>query len=411
MKNILYLFLVSTLSFMAVDYNTEIQPIFNDNCGNCHLGSSSGGLNLSDYNNLMSSDVVIPGNHQNSELYDRITRLDSEQGDMPPTGSLSQEQIDLIAQWIDEGALEFPANECEDGYTYYEDIPQNTCIVFDGSNCFLSQDIQALQDIVELNNLEFENNNPLSLGFQNWINGRLTRLLVGNNSSGGNITLNVLPESIGNLEQLVQLYIDDNELESLPESIGNLSNLIYLIANFNSLTALPESIGNLSSLLWLDLGYNQISYIPETISQLQNLNYLWIFDNQLSTLPESICELDLDWDGYDVNFAPYFGTGGNLLCDSEDIPDCVENSANFEISLDQFYYSFTVVHEQDCSDLLLGDINLDGDLNVLDVVTLVNYIIGSLELDEEAIEVGDINQDDDINVLDIVTLVNIILNN
>ena len=44
------------------------------------------------------------------------------------------------------------------------------------------------------------------------------------------------------------------------------------------------------------------------------------------------------------------------------------------------------------------------------MVTLVNYIIGSLELDEEAIEVGDINQDDDINVLDIVTLVNIILN-
>ena len=180
----------------------------------------------------MSSDVVIPGDHQNSELYDRITRLDSEQGDMPPTGSLSQEQIDLIAQWIDEGALEFPANECEDGYTYYEDIPQNTCIVFDGSNCFLSQDIQALQDIVELNNLEFENNNPLSLGFQNWINGRLTRLLVGNNSSGGNITLNVLPESIGNLEQLVQLYIDDNELESLPESIGDLSKSLILFLFF-----------------------------------------------------------------------------------------------------------------------------------------------------------------------------------
>ena len=142
MKNILYLFLVSTLSFMAVDYNTEIQPIFNDNCGNCHLGSSSGGLNLSDYNNLMSSDVVIPGDHQNSELYDRITRLDSEQGDMPPTGSLSQEQIDLIAQWIDEGALEFPANECEDEVDSYirdDDIIEKVMIsghtdeIFNGS--------------------------------------------------------------------------------------------------------------------------------------------------------------------------------------------------------------------------------------------------------------------------------------
>ena len=28
----------------AVDYNSQIQPIFNNNCGNCHLGNSSSGL-------------------------------------------------------------------------------------------------------------------------------------------------------------------------------------------------------------------------------------------------------------------------------------------------------------------------------------------------------------------------------
>ena len=90
---------------IAVDYETEIQPIFDNNCGNCHLGNSSGDLNLSNYDNLMSSDVVVPGNHQSSMLYDRITRPESAQGDMPPSGSLSQNEIDLIAQWIDEGAL------------------------------------------------------------------------------------------------------------------------------------------------------------------------------------------------------------------------------------------------------------------------------------------------------------------
>ena len=408
MSRIYSILLISFIS-ASIDYNTEIQPIFNENCGNCHLGNSSGGLNLSNYANLISGDIVVPGNHEDSELYDRITRSESEQGDMPPSGSLSQFEIDLIAQWIDEGALEFLDNPCDEGYTYLEDFPENTCIPLDGSFCFYDSDIQALQDIIDTNELDLTN--PLYLGFQNWSGGRITRLLAGNNSNGGFITLNELPESIGNLDSLFQLYLDDNELTTLPESIGNLSNLFYLILNFNSLTALPESIGDLGNLNFLDLGYNEIEYIPESIGNLSNLQYLWIFDNQISVLPESICNLNLDWDGFTegVSVVPYFGCGGNLLCDSENIPDCVANSANFEISLDQFYYSFSVIHEQDCPEILLGDVNLDGELNVLDIVTLVQHIIGTSDLQGDSFEAGDFNQDDDINVLDIVTLVNEIL--
>ena len=107
MKQIFLIISLLLAMLFSVDYESQIQPIFNDNCGNCHLGNSSGGLNLSDYEQLMSNDVIIPGNHSDSELFDRITRAESENGDMPPTGSLSQSQIDLIAQWIDEGAL-FP---------------------------------------------------------------------------------------------------------------------------------------------------------------------------------------------------------------------------------------------------------------------------------------------------------------
>ena len=129
-----------TLSFMSiifsVDYQSEIQPIFNDNCGNCHLGNSSGGLNLSSYQDLMeggnSGAVVEPGNSSESALYDRITRENSDNGDMPPGNSeLSQSDIDLIAQWINEGALEFEPT-CEDGYTEIPSVP-TSCIVFDGS--------------------------------------------------------------------------------------------------------------------------------------------------------------------------------------------------------------------------------------------------------------------------------------
>ncbi len=54
---------------------------------------------------------------------------------------------------------------------------------------------------------------------------------------------------------------------------------------------------------------------------------------------------------------------------------------------------------------LLGDVNGDGVLNVLDVVTLVNIILNN----DDYILAGDMNQDGALDVLDIVTLVNIIL--
>ena len=53
---------------------------------------------------------------------------------------------------------------------------------------------------------------------------------------------------------------------------------------------------------------------------------------------------------------------------------------------------------------LIGDINVDGEVNILDVVLLVNVI-----LDGEYSENYDINSDGEINVLDIVSLVNIVL--
>ena len=52
---------------------------------------------------------------------------------------------------------------------------------------------------------------------------------------------------------------------------------------------------------------------------------------------------------------------------------------------------------------ILGDINEDDIINVLDVVILVNVILSGEENSN-----ADINQDGTINVLDIVTLINII---
>ena len=56
------------------------------------------------------------------------------------------------------------------------------------------------------------------------------------------------------------------------------------------------------------------------------------------------------------------------------------------------------------NDNLLGDMNGDGILNILDLVTLVNLILSN-----EYMETGDLNEDGVLNILDVVILANIIL--
>ena len=91
------------LNSQQIDYQTQIQPIFDQSCTNCH--GNSGGLGLGSYDQLMSGgnsgDVVIPGDYLNSILWQRI-----DSGDMPPGGELSSNEMELIENWITQGALE-----------------------------------------------------------------------------------------------------------------------------------------------------------------------------------------------------------------------------------------------------------------------------------------------------------------
>ena len=61
--------------------------------------------------------------------------------------------------------------------------------------------------------------------------------------------------------------------------------------------------------------------------------------------------------------------------------------------------------ETECS--LLGDINNDNQVNILDVVETVNFILFESVFD--SLNCSDINYDGVINIIDIVLMVNIIL--
>ena len=57
----------------------------------------------------------------------------------------------------------------------------------------------------------------------------------------------------------------------------------------------------------------------------------------------------------------------------------------------------------------LGDLNLDALINVVDVVLLVNYILGIDTLSSDSIQLADLDSNELINIVDVVTLINIIL--
>jgi PKD domain-containing protein/cytochrome c len=98
-----------------VDFDTRVLPILRARCLGCHGGDSaegcpgSVGLCVDSYDSLertgFNGRVVIPGDSANSELVKRV-RVDSVPR-MPLDGPpfLTGEEIQLIASWIDQGAL------------------------------------------------------------------------------------------------------------------------------------------------------------------------------------------------------------------------------------------------------------------------------------------------------------------
>ena len=61
----------------------------------------------------------------------------------------------------------------------------------------------------------------------------------------------------------------------------------------------------------------------------------------------------------------------------------------------------------------VGDVNFDGTINILDIVSMINYVAYANQSDmtDEEFSAADINADGMVNILDIIILVNILLDN
>ena len=112
------------------------------------------------------------------------------------------------------------------------------------------------------------------------------------------------------------------------------------------------------------------------------------------------------------------------LCDAGDSDDDNDGALDNQDSNDNDPFECSNIDGDNCDDCangyfnpendgciyMPGDLNLDNTINIIDVVMLVNIILGVVEPNETQLTVADLNNDSYINIADIVILINTILN-
>src|SRR2546423_10092342 len=91
-----------------VDFRRDVQPLLKANCTGCHgPAQQMNNFRLDRRRDAMRGGtiaVIAPGSSQSSHLYLRLISRDTMGMPMPPTGSLPPQQIEIIKNWIDQGA-------------------------------------------------------------------------------------------------------------------------------------------------------------------------------------------------------------------------------------------------------------------------------------------------------------------
>jgi mono/diheme cytochrome c family protein len=87
-------------------FSTEVLPLLQTSCGACH--GSLGGWDASTYDSVVTGGAngpaVVPGDASGSLLAQKLLGTQTVGGPMPPAGTLSRDQVQLILDWIDGGA-------------------------------------------------------------------------------------------------------------------------------------------------------------------------------------------------------------------------------------------------------------------------------------------------------------------
>jgi len=98
--------------FGKIDFVHQIMPVLKKNCAECHTeGKKKGGLSMNTRSEFLAGgeggEVAVPGDPDESYFLEVVATEDTDDR-MPPKGpGLSDEEVHLLHQWVQEG-MEWP---------------------------------------------------------------------------------------------------------------------------------------------------------------------------------------------------------------------------------------------------------------------------------------------------------------
>ena len=161
--------------------------------------------------------------------------------------------------------------------------------------------------------------------------------------------------------------------------------------------------------LWLNFNHNEIQMVGIANTNNSSVISDFVEENSLTfpILYDSGSPGGVQGgDTYDLYYLPNDGSPypRDFIIDQTGIIAYANNEIDTEWMLSVIYDLLNTTNG------LTGDINQDNIINILDIISLINFILGSEIPTNDEISLSDLNQDGVINILDVVMLVNLILN-
>lgn len=255
-----------------------------------------------------------------------------------------------------------------------------------------------------------------------------------NRGMGGDVTLNVTST---NTEYILDATTDDvlSRLQSITNNIENISTSkkpktikIKALSNSGnsiSVTTSDEGLPIVVSLLAhttlenVSLFINGTEY-DFTATNVRNEELDADESSSLINLSGISSEITSKW-----KVLPHEGTSitGYITEGVGDLPSMrLRNRGNETDSIDYqitltnsdgkelLSYIYTIYVAVSETPLVIGDANDDEVINIADVISLINYILGN-RLEDFIFENADINGDGEITITDVITIINMILEN
>ena len=218
------------------------------------------------------------------------------------------------------------------------------------------------------------------------------------------------------IENAHHLYLDDNtEITDLviPDGVTNIGNNVFSGCSSLSSVIISNSVTNIGSGAFFNCSGLTSAIIGNNVMNIEGYSFYGCSGLTSIELPSSVTSID----GYAFNGCSslvsvkiYAKTPPSARYTPFPTNQAITlyvprgSKAAYETA-DVWKYFSSIV---EFSDIISGDANGDGEVNVSDIVEIVNYIMNKPS-DKFVFAAADLNEDGEVNVTDIVKVVSIIM--